>query len=192
MSTLALPTGRRGQALALALALVCLASLWLAICAPLLAWYQARQERLQDQAALAARMENLAASLPRLRAAAAPAGGVPAPATLLDDASDALAAARVQGVLEGLARRTNVTLASVQTLPPEPAGQATRIGLRIATAAPWSALVALLEAIETATPRLLVDDLQLRRLPFRNEAAESPVDAALTVLAFRASTPVAR
>ena len=48
----ALPEGRRGQALAVALVLILAAFLWLGVVTPLVGWYQTRSEELASQRAL--------------------------------------------------------------------------------------------------------------------------------------------
>ncbi len=76
-----------------------------------------------------------------------------------------------------------------RSLPGEAAGAWRRIGVRVAVNAPWPAVVRLLQAIGAASPRMLVDDLQLRAPPLLLRTGPRPMDAGFTVYAFRAETP---
>ena len=69
----------------------------------------------------------------------------------------------------------------------EPRSAYRRIGLRVTTAAQWPVLIELLHAIEQGSPRMLVDDLQLRAPPIEMRASTQPISAAFTVLAFRSA-----
>ena len=186
MAELALPTGRRGQVLAVAIAAVALLTLWFGLVLPLAAWHDARAASLERQATLSGRMEALAASLPALRRRAATLAAGPAPQTLLEGASDAVAGAELQEQVQSMAVEAGSPLTSVETLPAEPAGAYRRISLRVSLSAPFPSLVHLLAAIADANPRMLVDDLQIQAPPLGLRAVVLPMDATLTVLAFRA------
>ncbi|TDH56149.1 hypothetical protein E2C06_36450 [Dankookia rubra] len=188
MAALDLPTGRRGQLLALGLTLAVLGGAWAGVAAPLLDWYALRAEQLQARRAVARRMAELAETLPALRdqARRVAAPGRPAEGAVLDGSSDALAAAALQGRLQEMAARAGAPLSSAEALPGEAAGAWRRIGVRVAVNAPWPSVVRLLQAIGTATPRMLVDDLQLRAPPLLLRTGPRPVDASFTVLGFRA------
>lgn len=184
-----LPTGRRGQVLAVGLAIAVLGGAWAGIAAPLLDWYAVRAEQVQARRAVARRMAELAGTLPALRdqARRVAAPGRPAEGAVLDGASDALAAAALQGRLQEMAAHAGAPLSSAEALPGEAAGAWRRIGVRVAVNAPWPAVVRLLQAIGSAGPRMLVDDLQLRAPPLLLlRTGPRPVDASFTVLAFRA------
>ncbi|WP_431267065.1 type II secretion system protein GspM [Dankookia sp. P2] len=191
MATLDLPTGRRGQLLAVGLTLAVLGGAWAGIAAPLLDWYTLRAEQVQARRAVARRMAELAETLPALRdqARRVAAPGRPAEGAVLDGSSDALAAAALQGRLQEMAAQAGAPLSSAEALPGEAAGAWRRIGVRVAVNAPWPAVVRLLQAIGTATPRMLVDDLQLRAPPLLLRTGARPVDASFTVLGFRAEAP---
>ena len=185
-----LPTGPRGRVLALAVTGLLLALLWLGAVAPLLEWHAARTERLAGRRALAERMGSLAETLPRLRREAT-AGGDAAPA-LLEGASDSVAGAALQGQVGDMAGRAGLGVGSAELLPAEAAGRFRRVSLRLTASGSWTALVALLRALEDATPRMLVDDLQLRDSPSIAPDAGRPVAATLTVVAFRAAEEAPR
>ncbi len=181
----ALPEGPRGRLLAAALTVTLLAALWFGGVQPLMDWHAERAESLAQRRALLQRMGDLIATLPQLQNQMS---GARAPTVaLLEGASDAVAGATLQGSVQSMAKAAGAELSSIETLPAEQRGVYRRIGLRVATATPWSVLVALLHAVEEGTPRMLVDDLQLRAPPVELRAPTSPVTAAFTVVAFRAA-----
>src|SRR4051812_22758776 len=188
MAALDLPTGRRGQLLAVGLTIAVLGGAWAGIAAPLLDWHAVRAEQVQARRAVARRMAELAETLPVLRdqARRVAAPGRPTEGAVLDGASDSLAAAVLQGRLQDMAARPRAPLSRAQALPGGAARAPRRIGVRVAVNAPWPAVVRLLQAIGTATPRMLVDDVQLRAPPLLLRNGPRPVDASFTVLAFRA------
>ena len=181
----ALPTGRRGQALAMALLLLVLAMAWLAVAEPLVAWHADRAEALQQRSALARRMAQVAATLPGLRQQAAAASAGPAAATLLDGSTDALAGAALQQLIQDMAGRAGAALSSTEALPAEAVASYRRIGVRVAVSAPWAVLVQLLREVGQASPQMLVDDLQIRSSRLFGIPGELPLEASFTVLGFR-------
>src|SRR4051812_49596683 len=104
MAALDLPTGRRGQLLALGLTLAVLGGAWAGIAAPLLDWYALRAEQVQARKAVARRMAELAETLPALRdqARRGAAPRRPAAGAGLGGARDALAAAAPPGRPPGM------------------------------------------------------------------------------------------
>ena len=151
-----LPTGRRGQALAAALTLTLLAALWAGAVSPLLEWYQQRADLLERQQALLAGMQALVDAVRPLQRQ----GAVAAPGGLSGD-TDALADATLLGAVQKMAGDAGASLSSSGALPPEQVAGSRRIGVRVTLRAPWAVLVHLMQSVEQATPRLLVDDLQL-------------------------------
>jgi general secretion pathway protein M len=186
---LALPEGPRGRALALGLTAIVLAALWLAAVQPLLEAYADRAEAIARRAALATRMADVAASLPELQRAAAAQSSdtTPAGATLAG-ASDALAGAALQSLVEAMSTSAGGHLSSTEALPAEQVGAYRRVALRVAVDATWPVLVRLLQAIERATPRMFIDDLQIHAQPAPEKLREPPLDISFTVLAFRTGT----
>lgn len=183
----ALPTGRRGQALAVGLLLVVLAAAWIAIAAPLLAWHADRAEALEQRSALARRMAQVAATLPDLQrqAATAEAAG-PVTPTLLGGSTDAVAGATLQQLIQEMAGRAGASLSSTEALPVETVAAYRRIGVRVALSAPWAVLVQLLRAVGQGSPQMLVDDLQIRGARQFGLPGEPPLEASFVVLGFRA------
>lgn len=185
-----MPTGRRGKLLALGLTLAMLAIVWLAVAAPLIDWAHDRGDRLEQQIALQRRMDALARTVPDLQRVAAQSatspGATPASGNLLDGATDAVAAASLQQLVQDMASRAGASLASAETLPAAQSGAYRRIGLHVALNAPYPVLIALMEAVEQASPRMLIDDLLLRAGASVTPTPNPVVQAGFTVFAFRA------
>ena len=180
----ALPEGRRGRLLALALTVSVLAALWVGCAQPLIDGHAARADTLDQQRALLQRMTALAATLPDLQRQSS---GEQAPvAALLEGPSDAIAGAALQSSVQHMAARAGAELNSMEMLPAEQRGAYRRIGLRVAASAQWPVLIELLRSIEQDSPRMLTDDLQFRAPPVELRVASSPISAAFTVVAFRA------
>jgi len=179
-----LPTGRRGQLLASTLTLVVVTSVWAGVVTPLLGWYAEQTQRLEQRRVLAHRMADLVGTLPALQAAAAGRDAIgPPPSAVLAGETDAVAGAALQLLVQQMATGAGTSLSSVEVLPAEAVGGYRRIGLHVTLAAPWPALVNLLQSIEQATPPMLVDDVRLHGSALPNVAL--PMDASFTVLAFR-------
>ncbi len=183
---MALPTGRRGQLLALAMTVFVLGCVWIGAVAPALSWFHDRAETLRRQQAVALRMESLARTLPVLRQRAASAvsddrrnGGV------LPGSSDALAAAALQQRLDEMAGAAGVRIGSQEILPSAAAGEFRTVAVRITTHAPWNAVVALLLGMAQSETPMVVDELSLRGPPASNAEKTLPVDVSFTVTAFR-------
>jgi hypothetical protein len=189
-----LPAGPRGRLLAVALTCAVVAAAWAGIADPLLGWYDGRAERLSERVALERRMRAVVATLPALRRAAesvssgARSGGAGSggPA-VLDGATDAIAAARLQETMQAIAGRAGASLSSLETLAAAPDGTYRRIALRVALSAPWPVLVALLRAVGESAPPLLVDDLRVAGSHLVARPAVMPLDVSFTVMAFRAA-----
>ncbi len=176
--------------MAWALALLAALLLWFGGVAPIWSLYDARAVTLDQKQALAGRMAALAQSLPVLRksAASGPSGDAQ---SLLEGATDAIASAGLLGRVQAMAAQAGVTLASIEALPTETPGGPTsyrRISLRVSVSGPWGQMIALLRAFDQATPRMLVDDLQLRVLQGHADHDAAPLDGSLTVTALRAGS----
>ena len=187
----ALPVGRKGRLLALALGCLALALIWLALVAPLVDVYGARARRLVEQQELADHMAALAAALPELQrqsaGASQPAQGR---AGLLEGASDAVAGAALQERLQGMVTAAGASLTSAEMLPPRTVVGLSRIGVRASVYAPdWPKLVGLLHAIREADPHLMIDDLTLNAMSARSRDAGPALDATFSIFGFRATGP---
>jgi general secretion pathway protein M len=182
-----LPTGRRGQWLAIGVTAIAVAALWLAIVSPLLSWYAARGQALDDRRMVAARMARIAETVPDLlRQAAALHSAAPGGRDIaLDAPSDAVAGARLQQRMQDLATSAGITLSSIETLPAQQQGGYRRISLRVACSASMPVLVGFLQKLEVSSPRMLIDDLDLDASPDLNRPDGISLAANFTVIAFR-------
>ena len=185
-----LPSGRRGQLLAVGLTVIGLAVLWVAVVSQLLSWYESRAQDLDDRRAVAARMASIAGTVPALlKEAAALHSAAPAGRTIaLEAPSDAVAGARLQQRMQDLAAATGTTLSSIETLPAQQQGGYRRISLRVTCAASWPVLISLLQKLEVSTPKMLIDDLDLSASPDLDHPDGISIGANFTVIAFRPGT----
>ena len=179
-----LPTGRRGQLLAVALVLVALALIWFGGVSSLLDWYQQRSDLIAERSALALRLEQRAAGLPELRARAAslaPAEEPPA----LSGASDAEAAAGLQETLQTMATAESLTIGSNEIMPAAADGTYRRIEVRLSINSDYPSLIALLNAIAASPTPLVVTGLDLTGPP-RGQPSDVPmIDSVITVAGWR-------
>jgi general secretion pathway protein M len=185
----ALPTGKRGQILALALALVALAGAYLLIAAPLLDFYAERAALIQTRRTLLARLDAIAGRLPELRArlgrlqTAAPDRNI-----TLEGPSDAVALATLQSRVEELASVADVAIGSSEGLPAETRGDYRRIGLHLVFSGPYDRVVTLLSKLDAATPPFILDDLQIHGPTGRTEPGQAAsLGAGVDIYAFRAN-----
>jgi general secretion pathway protein M len=182
-----LPEGRQGQLTALAITLAGAVLLWLAIAAPIIGWYQARAASLAQAQQIAARMTALGRQIPDLRRAVREAGLQNSSAQLLlPGNSDAVAGANLQSALQTLAATAGTSLDSSELLPAQPTGALRRIGMQVSLTADWPVLIALLQAIGTARPRMIVTTLSLNNTTIAGSGQAPSIAASFTVIGFRA------
>ncbi len=193
---IALPTGRKGQLLALAMTVVAVALFWWGAVQPLSDWYTEQAEIQAQQEQLAFRLALVASALPNLRAqkANAPAPDAMPADVLLQGETDEIAAANLQERLQALAVSTRSSLNSVENLPVErQTGESTTsdraIRLRVTLVTQGANFISLLDAIEKGPPLMLVDDVRLTapRLQIQGLQMQGapPLEANLTVTGFR-------
>ncbi len=182
-----LPTGRRGQALALGITAVVVLIVWFGAIAPVLQWYAGRGDTLQRQRQFASRMISVASTAPALQRQVAQAEAAPPPRSVFEGATDAIAGAALQQAIQDVALHAGATVLSAEILPVQPVSGYQRIGVRLTVSAPWPHLVALLEATVQATPRMLVDDLAIRQTDITGGKEQRPMEAAFTVTALHAA-----
>jgi hypothetical protein len=187
MSLAALPTGRQGQLLALALLLAALRAIYLFVAAPLLEFYAERAAAVENARMLVPRLKAAADELPGLRSRAAELRATASTHKVtLDGSSDAIASANLQSHIAELAASAGVTIGSTESLPAEVRGGYRRIGLRYALSGPYEVLVKFLAKLEAATPPLVIDNLQIHGVMRRpGTPAASALDAGLDVYGFR-------
>jgi general secretion pathway protein M len=181
--------GRRGQCLAVAIALLAVVLVWLGLIGPLWSLYDDRQEHLLDRQTALQHMRVVADSLPDLRRVAADDSDVASEGhSLLQGDTDALAAAHLQERVQRLAAATGASLTAVETLPVTIVPPYRKAALRISFTAPWPVVVGLLQSINDSTERIFTDDVQFRASPGGRGNASLPIQTALTVYGLRADT----
>jgi hypothetical protein len=182
-------TGRPGQALAVGIGVLALLLLWFGIIDPAQSWFAARSERLEQRQALLHRMQQVATTLPALRAASAdaPERGESREAMTLPGTSDAVAAADLQERIQKMAATAGSNLTAVETLPVTTTGKWHKVALRISTNAPWPVLMDLLRSIAQSPIRILVDDVHFHSATIVTRPVVLPVQASMVVYGFRAS-----
>jgi general secretion pathway protein M len=157
-----LPTGRRGQIVALGVALITVMALWLIVISPLIGFYSDRADRLEKQQSVLTRMEGLVAQRQELMEQAANLGDTgPAKGNLLDGSSIPVATAALQGMVQDIASTSGATLASVESLPGETGNGYRRVGVKLSLSASWPVLTHFLEALQESDTPMAIDDLQI-------------------------------
>jgi hypothetical protein len=180
-------TGRRGQALAVAVGILALALVWFGVVDPVRSWFENRSLLLEQRQALLHRMQDAAATLPNLRAASAAKPGIgEGPGTmLLPGASDAVAAADLQERIQKMATTAGASLTTVETLPATPVGKWHKVSLRITLNASWPVLMGLLRSVEQSPTRILVDDVHFHSVPVVSRPTAMPIQASMVLFGFR-------
>lgn len=181
-------TGRWGQALALAAPILFGLTVWLVAVQPVVEWYANRSELIAERNLLADRMGAIVATLPALRQQVDDTLAAPAQtSSSFPGASNSIASAMLQEQIQAMATAAATSLSSVETLPAEPAGVWRRIGVRVALAAPLPELAGLLQALDQATPQMLVDDLQIHTGLLVARPVVLPLQTSFIVYAFRSN-----
>jgi general secretion pathway protein M len=162
---------------------------WALIAQPLIAWHAELVQAVENRSAVARRMEAVAGSLPDLRRRSEEVASRGPTTALLEGGTDALAGAALQARLRDIATRLQLQFDSAEILSAEEAGGLRRIGVRISTITPWPVLARLLRELDAASPRLLVDDVQLQASVSLAGGVTRPLTASFTVFGFRAATP---
>lgn len=183
MMTRSLPTGRRGQVLAVALVMLTVCLIWIVLIDPIRALYADRDRRLAQRAALAERMAALADAVPELRQRADAAET--SPSSLIDAPSDAAAAAQLQEAVQQLAAAAGASLSSAETLPAESIERHRRIGLRVSSSGPYPVLVDLIARVAQAQPTMLIDGLDIRAAPIVWRGQVAALSTEFTIYGFR-------
>ena len=182
-----MPTGRRGQLLALSLLFVALGGVYFVAVSPLLGLYAERADLLENRRMLVPRLRAAADELPALRARVEQLRAAAGTRKItLDGASDAIAAATLQSRIEELATSAGATIGSTESLPAEARSGYRRIGLRYVLSGSYETLVKFLVKLEAATPPLVIDNLHIHGVLRRpGTPAAAGLDAGLDVYAYR-------
>jgi general secretion pathway protein M len=180
-------TGRRGQALAVAIGVLALAAVWFGVVDPARSWFEDRALKLEQRQALLHRMQDVAATLPSLRAASAakPDHGAGSGTIMLPGATDAVAAADLQERIQKMASSAGASLTAVETLPATPSGKWHKVTLRISLNAPWPVLMDLLRSIEQSPTRILIDDVHFHSVTVVSHPTVMPIQASMVLYGFR-------
>jgi len=139
---------------------------WVGIAAPMLGAYdEARQQLDQTRALLrradvaAGKREGLKATLAKLKQSSDSDGG------FLKGSNDSLAAAQIQSRLKTVLDSAQGELKSTQILPGKREGNLTRVGVRVQMSGSIGAVQKVLHAIESGTPFLFTENLEIRTRP---------------------------
>ena len=182
-----MPTGPRGQLLALSLLFVALGGVYFLVVSPLLGGYAERAAVLENRRMLLPRLRAAADELPALRAQVEQLRAAAGTRKItLEGASDAIAAATLQSRIEELASSAGATIGSTESLPAEARSGYRRIGLRYVLSGSYETLVKFLARLESATPPVVIDNLHIHGVLRRpGTPAAAGLDAGLDVYAYR-------
>jgi general secretion pathway protein M len=184
-----LPEGRPGQIAASACTLLAVLLVWLSVGAPAVNWYTSRAATLAQARLEVAHMRALQDSLPELRRLAAQTAAQPeADQTLVAGDSDAVAGANLQAELQGVASQTGASLDSVETLPAQQIGPLRRIGVAVSITTTWPQLIALMTAIDTQRPRMILSDLSVTADSAPDPRQDVSLQASFSLSAFWAGS----
>lgn len=181
-------TGRIGQALAVGCGVLALLLIWLCAVAPLWSLYADGQAALERRQALLMRMQALAASLPAVQAASETrrGDGAEEASAMLPGATDALAAAALQELVQKMASAAGANLSAVETLPAATAAEHWhKVSLRISLNAPWPVLIGLMHAVERAPARIFIGDVHFHSPAVVTHPATLPIQASMVLYGFR-------
>ena len=181
-----LTDGFPARVLALAIAALLFAVLYLVIAAPLVEFYRSNQELLEQRWEVIRQSESAVQDLPRLRAAAKkPKSQTDGGLLLLKGASDAVAAAELQSTLKNLVGEAGATLSSAQVLPSETQGGFRRIGVHVSFSGDISLLTTVVSGLETANPVLSIGNFEVHRAG-KSDDDDETLAVAMDVYGFRA------
>lgn len=162
--------------------ILALALIHAGLLSPYLAHVGAQAERLDARADILARMRRLAEQPAPADDAAARARLA---ALLLPAGSEAQAVAQLQDRLKAIALEAGVDLQGLQVLPAVETALLSRLTVRLRGSADIAAAGRFLQAVESGTPALLVDNLRLQSRVLRGPGAGALLDLQLDVAGFR-------
>ncbi|HVY16313.1 MAG TPA: type II secretion system protein GspM [Rhodopila sp.] len=166
--------GPRGRGLAVCIAGLGVFLAWFGAIQPALDWYHGRQQYLVDRQDTLEHLRNVAAQLPVLQGDAARdrARTELADSEMLSGATDGVAAAQFLQKVESIASGRGARLTAVETPAAETVKDWRKISLRVSMRATAPTVMDFLRAVQTETPRILVNDLE-----FHCDAGQRPSDA---------------
>jgi general secretion pathway protein M len=192
-----LPTGIRGQLVAIGLLLIVLLLAYRFVALPAFSAYEARQESIEDTQRAVRRYRQLLAQAPALEAFSERyRSQSPLAPLLLPGDNPALSGAALQQRLQDLARQHDVRVLSLRIRPTEEDGRFERVGVEVRMQSDMTGLRDLLYDIEQSTPYLFVDSLAVRTRPQRRRGtvpqATHVLDTRLVVFGLRSPGAVSQ
>jgi len=156
---------------------------------PLLDDYRTTSEAIADRQAAIARFRRVAAELPQRRAELATLRQRQAASVgFLEGTNDALIAAQIQNRIKALVEAARGELKSTQVLPVQEEGKYRRITIRVQMMLDTEAAQSVLYGVETASPLLFLDNLDMRAHigadRHRETAQDPPLDVRLDVYGY--------
>ncbi len=185
-----LPTGRRGQFMAVAILLILLLLSYQLVALPAFEAFYEREDAIQDTQNQIRRYRHLLAQAPALESFSERyARQQPLTPLLLTGNNPALAGAVLQQSLQDLAARHQVRVLSLRTRPAEEESHFERIAVEARMQSNIIGLRDLLYDIEQAEPYLFVENLAIRTRPQRRrrtgQDTQSLLDTRLVVYGLR-------
>jgi general secretion pathway protein M len=152
--------------LAVAILVGVLALPYLLVVAPVLDLYRSAEQELADARAQLGRAAVFASRVERLRAMLATLEqGNANRAEFLRGQNESLAAAQLQNQLKQFVDAAQAELKSTQTLPARKEGTLSRVTVRAQLTSSMAGVQAVIYAIESFSPRLFIDNLDIRARP---------------------------
>jgi general secretion pathway protein M len=149
---------------------------------PIESLVEERTDALSERQATLARYTSVAGQEAAVRAFADQVAESNARGELIGGSNPGIIDANLQAHLKMLSDRSNVSVTSIQTLPPKTFRGATLVGARLDVSAPTDALHALARALERESPLLLVVAATLRNQNgFWGRPADDPSQAEQTI-----------
>jgi general secretion pathway protein M len=176
MNTLSPPVSR---ALALAILLAVIGSLYYGIVRPVIDNYAASRTSIDQLQDALARYQRAARDLgPRQAELAALKQRQSSQDGFLQGTNDTLVAAQLQNKIKGLADAAKGELRSTQVLPAQDEGKLRRITVRGQMTASLTGIVRVFHGLEAGSPMLFIDNLDLRARPtqLRDRGATANTD----------------
>lgn len=171
-----------GPAAALAILVVVSAALYVALIQPVIDDYRDTTDSVDRTSALLERYRRIGQSLPGLEAELARLKQQPGTQDgFFQGASDALVAAQLQGRLRAAVDAAQGELKSTQVLPAVEEGKMRRIAVRGQMSGNLAAAQQVLYELESASPYLFIDNLDMRARPPDRRAQAPDLDPVLDV-----------
>jgi hypothetical protein len=156
-------TAARQRLLALGLLLLAIGFVWLVVIMPVTDAFAEQQDSIDQSHQMLAAYQSRIALRPLVEARLAELKSHETSATgLIGGASAELAAANVQNLVKGLIESESGQVHSAQNLPPVTAGGFQRIDIQYDVSLPMTHLKSAAYRIETSTPYLFLDGIDLR------------------------------